>query len=453
MLRLSFAGRPRNIFVKMVQQPHSLSLKLLLVAEHASTKFGGEAQIAFQYFKRLREMDVDVHLLVHERTRKELDAAFPLDRERMHFVPDSFINIVCFRLSKLLPDRLAAFTIQAVSHLTTEFRQARRARALIREHRFNIVHEVMPVSPKQPSVLFGLGSPVIIGPMNGGIDYPKNYNTAGIVERMVIIGLRKTANLWNLLLPGKCLAALLLVANKRTLDALPPYLKRGKIVEFVENGVDANLFKPRLRDPQNGAFRIVYVGRLVDWKRVDLLVDACRRLKGKLDFRLELVGNGPLRAALEERARNGALADQVIFHGQMQHAEAADVLSRADVMVLPSMREAGGAVVLEAMASGIPVVATQWGGPADYLDSESGILIPPATPEVFITRLSDALLSLAKDADARLRMGQAGRRRVEALYDWRVKMGKLLEIYENVLNDAVLKSKGAAAESRAAEPA
>ena len=159
------------------------SIKPLIVAEHASAKFGGEALIPFQYFKYLRRLNIDVHLLVHERTRQELCDAFPNDVDRLHFVSDSRINIWCHKLGTFLPDRLALFTLGAMSHFDTQVRERRMARTLIREHRFNVVHEPIPVSPKQPSMMFGLGVPVIIGPMNGGMDYPPHYNLAAFRAR------------------------------------------------------------------------------------------------------------------------------------------------------------------------------------------------------------------------------------------------------------------------------
>src|SRR5262245_39899768 len=113
------------------------SLKILLVAEHASATFGGEALIPFQYFKRMREMDVDVHLLVHERTQNELRAAFPNDLERLHFVADSSVNVWCHKIGTLMPDRLAVFTLGAISHLETQIRQRRLARSLVGTHRFD----------------------------------------------------------------------------------------------------------------------------------------------------------------------------------------------------------------------------------------------------------------------------------------------------------------------------
>jgi glycosyltransferase involved in cell wall biosynthesis len=102
-------------------------------------------------------------------------------------------------------------------------------------------------------------------------------------------------------------------------------------------------------------------------------------------------------------------------------------------MVLPSMEECGGAVVLEAMASGVPVIAAKWGGPADYITEDTGILIPPATPDAFVEELAKAILWMAENPERRARMGEAGHQRAVALYDWRVKADALLKIYNDVL--------------------
>src|SRR5262249_21150305 len=153
----------------------------------------------------------------------------------------------------------------------------------------DIIHEPIPVSPKMPSMLFGLSAPVIIGPMNGGMNYPPNYETNSRFERFVVSCLRRTAAFWNTVLPGKRQAALLLVANGRTRDALPVKLKSKRIIEFVENGVDVDLFRPTSTPMSREIFRIIHIGRLVDVKRVDLLIDACTRLVGNLEFQLDVV--------------------------------------------------------------------------------------------------------------------------------------------------------------------
>jgi len=417
----------------MVRSGEVKPLSVLLVAEHASAAFGGEALIPFQYFKNLRELDIDVHLLVHERTKTELSEAFSNDLERLHFVRDSWINIWCHKIGSLLPERLAVFTLGALSHFDTQLRQRDLARVLVQELVIDVVHEPIPVSPKLPSILWDLKAPVIIGPMNGGMDFPPLYNKASAIEKVIVSGLRFSATFWNWLLPGKRQAALLLVANKRSQDALPSALKLKRILKFVETGVDLGLFYPSAKRPSRDYFRAIYVGRLVDWKRVDLLIEACAHLKGKISFELELIGDGPMRGALAAQVRQMSLSDYVHFRGRLPQQETANILRDADVMVLPSMRECGGAVVLEAMASGIPVVATKWGGPIDYITPETGILIPPLSPELFTKELANALLFLAENPTSRVKMGDAGRKRASALYGWKAKARAILDIYKSVL--------------------
>jgi glycosyltransferase involved in cell wall biosynthesis len=407
--------------------------KLLIVAEHASAQFGGEALVPYQYFKCLREVGVDVHLLVHSRTKAELCGAFPQDISRLHFVADSLINIWCFKLGRRLPDRLAVFTFGVISHFDTQIRQRWAGRDLIKKYNLNIIHEPIPVSPKQPSLIFGLGLPVVIGPLNGGMDYPPNYNMANLFERLMISILRWSSNIWNKIIPGKRLASLILVANRRTYDALPLCIKNTRVREFVENGVDVDRFTNDAGRKPHDYLSVVYLGRLVDWKRVDLLIQACWAFSGRLNFRVHIVGDGPERTSLEGQVRRLSLTGSVQFHGWLPQVMAAKLLAESDVMVLPSMRECGGAVVLEAMASGLPVVSANWGGPADYITKDTGILIPPGTPESFIKELANALLWMAQNPERRIKMGQAGRERVLKLYDWRKKAKAILEIYEEVL--------------------
>jgi glycosyltransferase involved in cell wall biosynthesis len=420
-------------------------LKVLIVAENASSSFGGEALIPYQYFKCLKEIGADVHLLVHERTQKELYKAFPNDIGRLHFVADSLVNIWCNKIGKLMPDRLAVFTLGAVSHFETQIRQRRLARSLVHTYHFNVVHEPIPVSPKLPSMMFGLSVPVIIGPMNGGMDYPANYDLVGRFERSIIAILRRTSTFWNRILPGKLHAALILVANERTYNALPSNLKHKRVLEFVENGVDLDRFSPESSRTRHEKFRIIYVGRLVDWKRVDLLINACGKLIGKVNCQIQIVGDGPMRGALEEQVRKMSLTSHVRFHGRLSQSATAALLRGSDIMVLPSMRECGGAVVLEAMASGVPVIATKWGGPADYIMANTGILIPPTTPEKFVGELADAMLSMAKNPEVRIKMGNAGRHRVQVFYDWRVKAKGLLKIYEDIVGVNITNIKAAGA--------
>ena len=302
-------------------------------------------------------------------------------------------------------------------------------------------------------MIFDMGVPVVMGPMNGGMEYPPAFRKMEGKFTRLVVGLgRQFSNVLNWVLPGKRRAAILLVANRRTQNALPAGII-GRVIELVENGVDLEVWRaadkriPLIQaDPVANVppvITFVYVGRLVDWKAVDCLIAAFAQIAEKFPTKLEIIGDGKMRGELERHAAELGLlpgtADtstspsRVEFVGWLSQVDCAQRLQQADVMVLPSIYECGGAVVLEAMAMGIPVVATNWGGPADYLDSSCGILVDPSTRDAFIQGLAVAMERLASAPDLRHQMGQAGAARVRQIFDWDAKVDRILEIYDQAL--------------------
>ena len=219
------------------------------------------------------------------------------------------------------------------------------------------MHKPAPVSAVQPSAMFGLGVPVVIGPMNGGMSFPPAFQfMAGKAERFLYKLIRALASIYNVFIPRKFFAKILLVANKRTEATLPKF-RLCKVIQLVENGVFHVADFPTdyvNRTPVN----VIYVGRLVDWKVVDIVIDAVAMCKESV--RLTIVGDGPLKEELIEYAEVKA-PNKVEFLGLIPHAEIDQKLDNADISVLPSVRECGGAVVLEAMSRDLPVIALDWG--------------------------------------------------------------------------------------------
>ena len=153
---------------------------------------------------------------------------------------------------------------------------------------------------------------------------------------------------------------------------------------------------------------------------------------------LSIIGSGDERVNLEQMARSLDILDErsdqpgkVCFLGWMSQADCAGQLARCDALVLPSMAECGGAVVLEAMAMEVPVIATAWGGPVDYLDSSCGILVEPSSKEAFVDNLALALIRLATHPQDRRAMGKAGRLKVIRDFDWETKVDQMLGFYES----------------------
>lgn len=302
----------------------------------------------------------------------------------------------------------------------------------------------MPVSPLEPSLIFGLGVPVIIGPMNGGMDYPPAFKAMqGIVESFSLIAGRRLADFMNWLIPGKRKAAILLVANERTRKALPaktcPH-----VLTLVENGVDLNLWIPARTEVLSAPAytRFVFIGRLIALKAVDLLLLAFKQASVETSMSLSIIGDDVERADLEKMALDlgilnigpGDEPGKVRFLGWLTQTDCADQLQCSDALILPSLRECGGAVVLEAMAMEKAVIATNWGGPADYIDTTCGILIEPESRDGLVENLATAMMRMASTPEECLAMGKAGHAKVRQEYDWEIKVDRMLEIYQNALN-------------------
>jgi len=198
-------------------------------------------------------------------------------------------------------------------------------------------------------------------------------------------------------------------------------------------GVDSERFGPERRDEElrrrllgeDGGVLVLSVGRLSQEKRIGVLLDAyALASRGRPDLRLVVAGDGPARRELERTAPAGT-----IFTGELVGDELAALYASADVFCFPSTTDTFGQVLLEAGASGLPVVAAAAGGALELVhDGRTGALVPPDEPRLFAA----ALLELADDPALRRRRGAAGR--AAALErTWPASIAALARIYGTVV--------------------
>ncbi len=198
-------------------------------------------------------------------------------------------------------------------------------------------------------------------------------------------------------------------------------------IELARLGVDPKKGAPGRRE-RSGPFRLLTVGQLAAAKGQHVLLEAMERLVAEgLDVELRLVGDGPLRGSLEERVAASGLAGRVRFEGYRHNAEVLRMYGDADAFVLPSFAEGIPVVLMEAMASGTPCVASRITGIPELIeDGVSGLLVTPADASA----LAQAIQLLIGDPEKAERMGLAGRRRVEAEYDLASNGRALVEVFE-----------------------
>ncbi len=413
--------------------------KVLIIAENASSKFGGEAFLPLKYFQILKCRGYDATLITHARNQPDLDVFLGPYKDDIHYVADTIWHRIAWRFSATFPAKIRDTLSEALLKMAGAPAQSRLIRGLIRDGKVNLIHQPTPVSPKSPSAMHRFGLPLIIGPMNGGMTYPPGYaDFEDPVTRRFVSVARGLASLANRLIPGKRRAYALIVANARTKAALPLH-NHPNVIEMVENGVDLATWQaPSLPLPGKNAaapFRLVFMGRLVAWKAVDVTFDALRQARDAgVDVRLDILGDGTMRGSLEAQSNQLGIAEAVTFHGFLPQSDCAAHLARSDALILNSVHECGGAVVLEAMSLGLPVIAADWGGPADYLDGTCGILVSPTPRTDFAERLCTAILQLAQDPALRQRLGQAGAAKVRQAYDWEKKVDQMVEVYQMALD-------------------
>jgi glycosyltransferase involved in cell wall biosynthesis len=186
----------------------------------------------------------------------------------------------------------------------------------------------------------------------------------------------------------------------------------------VYNGIDLGRFRPA--DFSATPPTIISIGRLIEKKGFADLVEACRLLQSRgVDFRCEIIGEGPLQAALREQITAGGLAGVVLLDGPLAQGEVIARLARAAIFALPCVPETGGGmdnlptVLMEAMAAALPVVSTPIGGvPEMVADATTGLLVLPHQPAA----LADAVARLLADQVLARSLGEAGRQRAAGLF-------------------------------------
>jgi colanic acid/amylovoran biosynthesis glycosyltransferase len=204
-------------------------------------------------------------------------------------------------------------------------------------------------------------------------------------------------------------------------------------VEVVHCGVDPNVFVPSGAPREPGPFRMVCVASFEEVKGHRYLVDAVGTMLDRgVACECHLVGDGPGRSAIEAQIRQLGIAAGVRIHGPKPRPFVAQLLASADAAVLAShptregKREGIPVALMEAMSAGLPVVATAISGiPELVIDGETGFLVEPRDSDA----LADRLCALAADHQLRVRMGAAGRARVEQQFDLRANSTKLLRLF------------------------
>jgi glycosyltransferase involved in cell wall biosynthesis len=272
--------------------------------------------------------------------------------------------------------------------LIFEWKAWRHLKARIRLREYDVVLRLLPVVPVLPSLfpflLRGTTLPFVIGPINGGLPWPKGFIQAEKQKEWI----SNFRNLYRFLPFARSTyenAAAIIAGSSHTYAEFARY--QSKMFFIPENGLTASLL----------GLELFYVGRLVPYKSCDIALQAAAALLKKKLARMTIVGDGPERSGLERLTRELGIDQDVRFEGWLSHDETMKRLGNADVLIFPSIREFGGGVVFEALALGVVPVVVDYGGPGDTVHPEVGYKVTLTNEKDMILKIENILSILSKD--------------------------------------------------------
>lgn len=186
-------------------------------------------------------------------------------------------------------------------------------------------------------------------------------------------------------------------------------------IDMIPAGADLDAVTPSTHPTLEGPLRLLFVGRLVNQKGLDVLFKALAKMKDHADWTLTIAGEGPLKNELALASHKLGLRDRVVFRGWLERDHLPAVYEQADVFVLPSRDEGMPNAMLEAMAAGLPVIGSKVSGLDEVvIDDETGLLVPVEDADA----LAHALRTVIEDRDYTFKLGQAARERVVTQFSW-----------------------------------
>jgi len=313
------------------------------------------------------------------------------------------------------------------------------ARKLHKEIDFQLFHHITYANDWGASFIGAqLPVPYVRGPGGGAHRTPRGlgqeYTLGGRLWERV-----RTLGQWIFrhdpyFLKGQSRAGAILVCNREAEDNIPSRWSH-KVHLFPVNGISTNdLALTKQTQTSANQFRVLSAGSLIRVKGFSLAIKAFKEFADKhSDAKYTIIGSGPEEHRLRKLVQRSKLDGRVHFLGAMGRNQLLGDMAACDVFLFPSLRDGGGAVVVEAMSAGKPVVCLDTGGPGMHISEEYGVKIAPISSCQAIHELADALERLYLDEELRLKLGAAARQKAERDYHWDRLGERLMEIYAQVI--------------------
>lgn len=415
-------------------------LRILVIAEACNPAWTSVPLVGYNFACALAaQNELDVTIATHPRNRRDIEGDVISKLAKFVYPDNEYVASRLFNIAMLLRgNRGKGWTtntaFSALSYLFFEYELYRLVRDQLRAGKFDLIHRITPVSPTVGSpICTWTDVPMIIGPMNGGLPWPREYPELRGAENEFLVPLRKAYKWFPYYRRTFERVRAAIAGSRHTLTEIPKGFL-GRRCLMPENGVDPRRFEIAEEwTPPSHRFRFVTVGRLVPYKGLWLTLHAMRDSRELRNCELFVIGDGPDRDRIKRMVKDFNLTEQVTLLGWMDQVEIGKTLASCQCFVFPSLREFGGGVVLEAMASGLPSIVVDYGGPCDLIDSNCGILLPMQDRATMVPALRTAMEELAVDHEKCRTLARNAIARVRKEFTWAAKAKEMRSLYEEII--------------------
>jgi glycosyltransferase involved in cell wall biosynthesis len=383
------------------------SLRILLLAPDCNPDSITTPQIAYAHaaaLARLHMVTLVVRAANEQSIRRAGRAFHQIEAIRLPGL-DQLYGWALRRIFKYDYGRQSLTAASYPLQIAFELRAWRQMRRRILSRDFDVVLRILPIVSVLPSpfAFFLRNGPIpfVIGPLNGGLPWPKGFPQLDKQRREAGYWVSNLRALYRYLPFARSTyakAAAIIAGSSNTFEEFAAYREK---LFFVpgENGIDPALFNGRVRPGAScdGKLRLIFVGRLIPLKACDLALRAAAELLRAGAAHFTVVGDGPERESLLQLTKSLGIDNAVTFTGWLTSSDTLAQLQQADVLVFPSLREFGGAVIFEALALGAVPVVADFGGPGDIVTPQVGYKIALMNEDDLILKLGSVLRHLADD--------------------------------------------------------
>jgi glycosyltransferase involved in cell wall biosynthesis len=400
--------------------------KIILIAYDLNPKLGSECGFAEKLIRIISKFYY-IELFVDYKHKLDIDA------KQYPNVNFNFINFDSKKVKFFKKMKLFNFSYQ-------EFIKKSKPiiKKMISKDEFQMIHCLTPAGIHSYNDLYKFKLPILIGPVGGGLKAPNGFSKifkSNWIQKFLrdkfYDWIIKKKNWKNYFIN----ADKIIIGTEYLKTILPKetYKKSEIIFDTIIDINKFKSFKNKLKYKNN--LQICYIGRLIPQKGSQILLEAFNEIvKNHSSIKLQIAGTGPLENTLKRYIKVNNLDERVTLLGRISHEEIIKLLNDSDIFCLPTLQEPGGGSILEAMACQLPVISSNYGGPAFSITDDCGIKIQPLNYNQYIEDLQHAIEKLINDNDLRFKMGKNGRKRVIEHFSSKAISSKIIKVYSSIID-------------------